>query len=146
MLAFELHILAAATNCNGLMSCCSWIFRWPSQDSPGAIEFNCYSTRYRDGLPLVLKNVSFSVASGESVGIVGRTGSGKSSLTMALYRIIEGVEGSINIDGKNISQVPLHQLRSHLAIIPQVRFGFPQFCLSDVRCNVCARCVAPTNL
>eukprot|EP00750_Incisomonas_marina_P008481 INCI15489.3.p1 GENE.INCI15489.3~~INCI15489.3.p1 ORF type:complete len:1480 (-),score=235.88 INCI15489.3:489-4928(-) len=92
---------------------------WPSQDSPGAIEFNCYSTRYRDGLPLVLKNVSFSVASGESVGIVGRTGSGKSSLTMALYRIIEGVEGSINIDGKNISQVPLHQLRSHLAIIPQ---------------------------
>ncbi|KAF9898645.1 Canalicular multispecific organic anion transporter 1, partial [Linnemannia zychae] len=59
---------------------------WPSQ---GQLSFKSYSTRYRQGMDLVLKNVSFEVSPGEKVGIVGRTGAGKSSLTLALFRIIE---------------------------------------------------------
>ncbi|KFH72940.1 hypothetical protein MVEG_00165 [Podila verticillata NRRL 6337] len=59
---------------------------WPSQ---GRISFKNYSTRYRQGVDLVLKNISFEVQPGEKVGIVGRTGAGKSSLTLALFRIIE---------------------------------------------------------
>ncbi|KAF9150253.1 Multidrug resistance-associated protein 1 [Linnemannia schmuckeri] len=64
---------------------------WPPRH--GAIEFVNYSTRYREGLDLVLRNVSFKVGAGEKVGIVGRTGAGKSSLTLALFRMIEAVNG-----------------------------------------------------
>ncbi|KAJ2518877.1 hypothetical protein H4217_003055, partial [Coemansia sp. RSA 1939] len=89
---------------------------WPQQ---GMLEFVNYSTRYRKGLDLVLKNVSFSVCPKEKIGIVGRTGAGKSSLTLALFRIIEAVEGMILLDGKNISQYGLLDVRSRLSIIPQ---------------------------
>ena len=79
-------------------------------------------------MPLVLKGVSVKINSGEKVGIVGRTGAGKSSLAVALYRIIEGaddVQGYIAIDGVNISQLGLNKLRTALTIIPQdpVLFG-----------------------
>ncbi|KAF9171969.1 Multidrug resistance-associated protein 1 [Mortierella sp. AD011] len=60
--------------------------RWPAQ---GRIQFKNYSTRYREGLDLVLKNISIEILPGESVGIVGRTGAGKSSLTLALFRVVE---------------------------------------------------------
>lgn len=89
---------------------------WPAT---GRVEFRDYSMRYREGLPLVLRKTSFAVGVGEKVGIVGRTGSGKSSLLAAMFRLVEGAEGSINIDGLNIAAVPLQSLRRSLAIIPQ---------------------------
>ncbi|KAJ2037033.1 hypothetical protein H4S04_008656 [Coemansia sp. S16] len=89
---------------------------WPEQ---GVVEFRNYSTRYREGLDLVLKDVSFSVRPREKVGIVGRTGAGKSSLTLALFRIIEAAEGQILLDGEDIAQYGLFDVRSKLSIIPQ---------------------------
>ena len=67
----------------------------------------------------MLRKVSFEVEGGKKVGIVGRTGAGKSSFTLALFRIIEAVEGSIIIDGISISSLGLHDLRSKITIIPQ---------------------------
>ncbi|KAG9064520.1 Multidrug resistance-associated protein 1 [Linnemannia hyalina] len=115
---------------------------WPPKH--GAIEFVNYSTRYREGLDLVLRNVSFKVGAGEKIGIVGRTGAGKSSLTLALFRMIEAANGpwihsssspdgseatqeeeddnlvgKIMIDGVDISTLGLSDLRRALAIIPQ---------------------------
>ncbi|KAF9909224.1 hypothetical protein EC991_008985 [Linnemannia zychae] len=118
---------------------------WPQH---GRIVFKNYSTRYREGLDLVLKDVSFEVQPMEKVGIVGRTGAGKSSLTLALFRIVESADsywarassqegasfdsnvqeldlagslggGSIEIDGVDISTLGLQDLRQHLSIIPQ---------------------------
>ncbi|XP_044271381.1 multidrug resistance-associated protein 1 isoform X1 [Tribolium madens] len=89
---------------------------WPEN---GTVQFNKYAVRYRPGLDLVLKGVNFSINGGEKVGIVGRTGAGKSSLTLALFRIIEAAEGEILIDGINIAELGLHTLRSRLTIIPQ---------------------------
>ncbi|XP_058815254.1 multidrug resistance-associated protein 1 isoform X1 [Topomyia yanbarensis] len=89
---------------------------WPEQ---GRVEFQDFQVRYREGLELVLKGISFTVEGGEKVGIVGRTGAGKSSLTLALFRIIESAGGKIVIDGQDISQLGLHSLRSRLTIIPQ---------------------------
>lgn len=89
---------------------------WPTA---GALEFRGYSTKYRPNLPLVLKQLSFSVKPGERIGVVGRTGAGKSSLTLALFRIIEAAEGSILLDGVDTSKIGLKDLRSSIAIIPQ---------------------------
>ncbi|KAJ2803884.1 hypothetical protein H4R21_001857 [Coemansia helicoidea] len=90
--------------------------QWPAQ---GALEFKDYSMRYREGLDLVLKGLSFSVQPGQKVGIVGRTGAGKSSLTLALFRIIEAASGQILLDGKDIAEYGLLDVRSRLSIIPQ---------------------------
>ncbi|KFH63164.1 hypothetical protein MVEG_11199 [Podila verticillata NRRL 6337] len=120
--------------------------QWPAE---GRIAFKNYSARYREGLDLVVKNLSFDVQPCEKVGIVGRTGAGKSSLTLSLFRIIEAANsqwakacdnsgyhdkkleqgytleeehedgGSIEIDGIDISTLGLTDLRRHLAIIPQ---------------------------
>uniref|UniRef100_A0A6M2DRX2 ABC-type glutathione-S-conjugate transporter n=1 Tax=Xenopsylla cheopis TaxID=163159 RepID=A0A6M2DRX2_XENCH len=89
---------------------------WPVE---GCVEFRDYQVRYREGLDLVLRGVNFKVHGGEKVGIIGRTGAGKSSLTLALFRIIESAGGSIYIDGIDISKLGLHALRSRLTIIPQ---------------------------
>lgn len=89
---------------------------WPVQ---GRVEFKDYKVRYREGLELVLRGLSFSVKGGEKVGIVGRTGAGKSSLTLALFRIIEAADGQIFIDDIDIAKLGLHDLRSRLTIIPQ---------------------------
>ncbi|KAG0005591.1 hypothetical protein BGZ79_003502 [Entomortierella chlamydospora] len=102
---------------------------WPQH---GQITFNQYSTRYREGLDLVLKDVSVTVKGGERIGIVGRTGAGKSSVTMALFRIIEAAKGSIIIDGVDISTLGLHELRSRLTIIPQDPFLFGE----SIRANL----------
>ncbi|KAI1286896.1 ATP-binding cassette sub-family C member 3 [Halotydeus destructor] len=91
----------------------------PSWPERGVIAFKDYSARYRDGLDLVLRDVNFSVNAGEKVGIVGRTGAGKSSLTVALFRIVEPASGTITIDGVDVSCIGLHSLRSGLTIIPQ---------------------------
>ncbi|KAF9352349.1 Multidrug resistance-associated protein 1 [Mortierella sp. AD094] len=115
---------------------------WPQQ---GLVVFKHYSARYRVGLDLAVKDVSFTVEPGQKIGIVGRSGAGKSSLTLALFRIIEaadsywalasdpsssdspiepaiyssGAGGLIEIDGIDISTLGLRDLRQHLAIIPQ---------------------------
>jgi ABC-type multidrug transport system fused ATPase/permease subunit len=89
---------------------------WPDR---GIIQFDNYSTRYRDGLDLVLRRVSFSSKSSEKIGIVGRTGAGKSSLTLSLFRLIEPTHGSIIIDNVDITRLGLQDLRSRLTIIPQ---------------------------
>ncbi|XP_061665901.1 ATP-binding cassette sub-family C member 3 isoform X2 [Syngnathoides biaculeatus] len=89
---------------------------WPIQ---GNVEFHNYSVRYREGLDLVLKNLSLSVKGGEKVGIVGRTGAGKSSMTLCLFRLLEAAEGEISIDNVKIAEIGLHDLRSKLTIIPQ---------------------------
>jgi ABC-type multidrug transport system fused ATPase/permease subunit len=95
----------------------------PSADSwpmKGEIEFRNTSLRYRDG-PLVLKDLSLTVKAGEKVGVCGRTGSGKSSLMVALFRIseIEKENGAIIIDGVNICDIGTSALRLNLSIIPQ---------------------------
>ncbi|XP_046664345.1 multidrug resistance-associated protein 1-like [Homalodisca vitripennis] len=89
---------------------------WPSQ---GTVQFKDYQVRYREGLELVLRGISFAVNGGEKIGIVGRTGAGKSSLTLSLFRILEAAGGHIYIDGVDISEIGLGDLRSKLTIIPQ---------------------------
>lgn len=89
---------------------------WPQK---GIVEFQNFQVRYREGLDLVLKGIDFSVKSQEKIGIVGRTGAGKSSLTLALFRIIESAGGKIIIDDIDIAKIGLHSLRSRLTIIPQ---------------------------
>lgn len=89
---------------------------WPSQ---GAIHFINYSTRYRLDLEPVLKNVTFVVRPGEKVGIVGRTGAGKSSLALALFRGLEAEEGKILIDDIDIGLIGLQDLREAITMVPQ---------------------------
>jgi ATP-binding cassette subfamily C (CFTR/MRP) protein 1 len=89
---------------------------WPEH---GEIVFNKVEMRYRDGLPLVLKGLDMHVRAGERIGVVGRTGAGKSSIMSTLFRLVELSSGSITIDGVDISTIGLHDLRSKLAIIPQ---------------------------
>lgn len=89
---------------------------WPDK---GEIIFDHVQLRYRAGLPLVLKDISVHVKGGERIGVVGRTGAGKSSIMQALFRLVELSGGSVTIDGVNISKIGLHDLRSRLAIIPQ---------------------------
>ena len=69
----------------------------------------------------VLDSVSFSVTPGQKVGVCGRTGSGKSSLMLTLFRVLELAGGSISIDGVNIASLGLNQLRKAIAMLPQVR-------------------------
>lgn len=92
------------------------INNWPSH---GEIQFNHLSLRYHTSLPKALHDVTFTIPSGTKVGVVGRTGSGKSSLLLALLRIIEPSSGSIIIDGIDISTIPLDKLRGSISIIPQ---------------------------
>ncbi|KAJ0410826.1 hypothetical protein ATCC90586_010149 [Pythium insidiosum] len=91
----------------------------PSWPQRGDIVFEHVWFAYKPGGAPVLRDVSFSVRSRERIGIVGRTGAGKSSLTMALFRMNELHAGRILVDGVNIAGVPLDVLRSRLAIIPQ---------------------------
>ncbi|XP_054865638.1 ATP-binding cassette sub-family C member 10 isoform X2 [Amphiprion ocellaris] len=94
---------------------------WPKQ---GWLEFRDVALTYRDGLPNALDGVSLVVQPGEKIGIVGRTGSGKSTMFLALFRMVELNQGQILLDQLDISTVGLAQLRSRLAIIPQDPFVF----------------------
>ncbi|KPV77486.1 uncharacterized protein RHOBADRAFT_24011 [Rhodotorula graminis WP1] len=89
---------------------------WPSG---GAIEFKNVEMRYRPDLPPVLKGLNMSVGRGEKIGVVGRTGAGKSSIMQTLFRIVEVSAGSIEVDGIDISKIGLSDLRKKIAIIPQ---------------------------
>lgn len=94
---------------------------WPQK---GELAIEKLSMRYRPGLPLVLKNLSFTVNAGEKVGICGRTGSGKSSMFVALFRIVEPESGTVRLDGVDIMTLGLRDLRSKMAMIPQDPFMF----------------------
>ncbi|XP_058453715.1 multidrug resistance-associated protein 1-like isoform X1 [Malaya genurostris] len=89
---------------------------WPTE---GTVEFKDLKIRYREGLELVIRGISLHVNGSEKIGIVGRTGAGKSSLTLGLFRIVEAAGGQIIIDGVDIAKIGLHQVRGRLTIIPQ---------------------------
>lgn len=102
---------------------------WPSN---GVIEFRHFSARYRPDLDLCLRNISFRAHHGERVGIVGRTGAGKSTLGLALFRALEAEEGAILIDDVDISQITLERLRQAVTIVPQD----PSLFAGTIRSNV----------
>jgi len=89
---------------------------WPSG---GELDMKSAKLRYRPGLPFVLKGLDLHIPSGSKVGVVGRTGAGKSTLMVALLRVVELAEGEVSIDGQNIRKVGLAKLRSNIAVIPQ---------------------------
>ena len=101
-----------------------------STSGSGAITARNVKLKYRDGLPLVLKGASFEIASGERVGIVGRTGAGKSTLALAAFRMAKmlprgdkdqpDVTSGFEVDGLDVRRVPLKTLRSGMGMIPQV--------------------------
>ncbi|OEL24703.1 ABC transporter C family member 9 [Dichanthelium oligosanthes] len=89
---------------------------WPKD---GTIHIRCLEVRYAEHLPSILRNISCVIPGRKKVGIVGRTGSGKSTFIQALFRIVEPREGTIKIDNVDISKIGLHDLRGRLSIIPQ---------------------------
>lgn len=98
-------------------NCSENIKYWPNN---GCIDVKELSVRYRSDLPLVLDKVSFSIpGGGKRVGVVGRTGSGKSTIVQTLFRLLEPENGSIVIDGVDISKLGLHTLRTRIGVIPQ---------------------------
>jgi ABC-type multidrug transport system fused ATPase/permease subunit len=89
---------------------------WPSK---GSVEFINYSTRYRTDFDLVLRNLTFKILPGEKVGVVGRTGAGKSSMALALFRALEAEQGKILIDDIDVGLIGLHDLRENVVMVPQ---------------------------
>ncbi|KAK3053818.1 Transporter of the ATP-binding cassette (ABC) [Extremus antarcticus] len=89
---------------------------WPSK---GSVEFVGYSTRYRSDFELVLKRLTFKILPGEKVGVVGRTGAGKSSLALALFRALEAEEGKILVDDVDVGLIGLQDLRENIVMVPQ---------------------------
>lgn len=88
---------------------------WPEE---GRMEFKSVYLRYRPNTELVLKNLSFKVKNGEKIGVVGRTGAGKSTICLAISRIVELEKGQISIDGVDIAKIRLDDLRSRITVIP----------------------------
>ncbi len=99
---------------------------WPQKAD---IVFDDVSFAYDESLPNVLKNVSFQINGGEKIGVVGRTGAGKSTIFQTLFRMAEP-DGNVFIDGLNIKDISLYDLRSRISIIPVSLFGFYR-CLSQ---------------
>ncbi|KAJ4832339.1 hypothetical protein Tsubulata_002121 [Turnera subulata] len=105
---------------------------YPQWPAIGKVEICNLKVRYRSDAPLVLKGITCTIEGGQKVGIVGRTGSGKTTLVSALFRLVEPTEGKILIDGLDISMIGLHDLRSHFAVIPQD----PTLFIGSVRYNL----------
>ncbi|CAI5772734.1 resistance-associated 1-like isoform X1 [Podarcis lilfordi] len=114
---------------------------WPKE---GIIQFVNFQARYRPDLDLALQDVTFQSCKEEKIGIIGRTGAGKSTLTNSLFRIIERAGGKIIIDGIDISTIGLHDLRGNLNIIPQGHCGQTWIHLEDtliLNCGMHWNCV-----
>lgn len=93
---------------------------WPEH---GCLEFEHVSLRYREGLPLALNDLSFKIPAGKTCGVVGRTGAGKSSITVALFRLVEAESGRILLDGIDLCKLGLADVRGRgMSIIPQDPF------------------------
>ena len=92
---------------------------WPTK---GDVEFNQVTMKYREGLEPSINKLDVKIKAGMQVGIVGRTGAGKSSILQALFRLVELSEGDIRIDETNLRDIGLHQLRKNIAFIPQSPF------------------------
>ena len=92
---------------------------WPDE---GKVIFDHFSMKYREDCDLALSDINITINPGEKIGIIGRTGSGKSSLTLSLFRIIEAFKGNIKIDNCDIRDIPLKKLRRSLSIVPQEPF------------------------
>ncbi|XP_073302739.1 ABC transporter C family member 14-like [Primulina huaijiensis] len=95
------------------------VFPPPNWPIRGNIELKNLQVRYRPDTPLVLKGITLSIGGGEKIGVVGRTGGGKSTLIQVLFRLVEPSDGRIIIDDIDISALGLHDLRSRFGIIPQ---------------------------
>jgi len=89
---------------------------WPKE---GSLAVRDLSVRYRSTLPLALAGVSFSIPHGSRVGIVGRTGSGKSTIVQTIFRLLEPEQGIIQFDGVDVTSVGLHTLRTRMSVLPQ---------------------------
>ncbi len=105
---------------------------WPSS---GEITFENVSLRYREGLGNALEKMSVHIPPGSRVGVVGRTGAGKSTIALALFRMVEMHTGAIIIDGLNIQHMSLNTLRKSLSIVPQVPTLFSGTLRSNIDCD-----------
>lgn len=90
----------------------------------GSIEFRDLNFRYHENFPYVLKNVNLKIRAGETIGIIGHTGSGKSTLVNLIPRLFEAGEGKILFDGRDIKDIPLRVLRTSIGYVPQETFLF----------------------
>ena len=115
------RIMHYATNIDteppAIIEACRPGFGWMA--TPVQVELRSVSARHRPGMPRILKSISISIEPREKIGVVGRTGSGKSTLMLALFRMLDIEEGQIIINGIDISTIGLGDLRSRLCIIPQ---------------------------
>ncbi len=102
---------------------------WPKS---GSLEFKNVHLKYADHLPDVLRSVNFLIPSGQKAGLVGRTGSGKSTIFQAVYRFVDFYQGDILVDGLSIKTVPLEILRKNMAVIPQD----PSLFMGTLRSNI----------
>ena len=129
-----LHVLSTFENCMVSMERCLKYTKSPSEKPKdvvkvdealkswpheGKVKFENYSVKYRPDTEIVLKDINFEINGGEKVGIVGRTGSGKSTISLCLFRLLEPLKGKIYIDDVDITTIGLTKLRSNLTIIPQ---------------------------
>ena len=99
-----------------MLKCDRSLTNWPSK---GEIIFENLCAKYRTDTEMVLKNISLSIRAGEHIGLVGRTGCGKSTLALCLFRLIEPFSGKIYIDDVDITSIGLKKLRENLTIITQ---------------------------